>query len=256
MSSWQCPFHDKLPAMTQSISLKVAMTITANNCQWVHESAWQPRHVAFAENCSCFSRLPLQGRSWFSTGSRGKNPVQSTGFFQSGRWVLERTEDQEIIAALSFEWEEGLYDCAWLHFYDRANHLSGEMNPALWIIEAIVQRVSPDSLVIHGKSIQSSLPGIGETKIVVVPTNVGFFKEAILRIDRESWKTYPAANVARKQLDWIRRQAARENRDQEFAKKPEKRPLLFRILMALSPRRRRRSSKMVHPLDRMRSRLT
>ena len=223
--------------------------------RWLHESAWDSDHTAFAENCSCFSASPLQRRSWVSTGGRGKPAPLGTGFLQSGRWVFQTKESKEIIAAASLEWDESLFTVAWIYFEDPKEQLTREKNPALWLIDALVQRLGPDAVNIHGKTIVDSLKDLGEIKTIAVPTSEKVSTEVVLRFDRESWKNYPGVAEVRKELDWVRKQVARETRAQEFARKPEKRPWLFRILVAMSPMRGRRSSKMVHPIDRLKRKL-
>lgn len=231
------------------------MTITTATGSWVHESAWQAEHSAFAENCSCFSLSRIQRRSWVPAGGRGKPSPLGTRFIQSGRWVLQIKETKDIIAAASLEWDESLFTVAWLYFEDRDAQLTGEANPAFWLIEAVVQRLGPDAVNIHGAALVESLKELGEQKLIAIPTSFGFTKECILKMDRESWKNFSGAATMRRELDWIRKQAARENRVQEFAQREQRRPWLFRILVALSPMRSRRSSKMIHPIDRLKRKL-
>lgn len=241
--------------MSQSISLKAAMTITTGSGLWVHESAWESNHAAFAENCSCFSVSPLQRRAWVSAGGRGRPAPLGTGFTQCGRWVFQKKDTKDIIAAVSLEWDESLFTIAWFDFEDRQSILTGDTNPALWLIEAIVQRLVPDAVTIHGSSVVEALKELGERKTIAIPHAEHLKKDVILRFDREAWKTYPGTAIVRKELDWVRKQVARENRVEEFARKPQKRPWLLRVLLAMSPMRRRRSGKMVHPIDRLKTRL-
>lgn len=231
------------------------MTITTSTGLWIHESAWEEDHAAFAENCSCFSVSQLQRRSWVSTGGRGQPAPLGTGFISCGRWIFQKKDTKELLAAASLEWDESLFTMAWLDFEDPQSLLRGETNPALWLIEAIVQRLRPDAVHIHGPTVVEALKELGEQKTIVVPTPTRFVKDVILRFDREAWQNYPGIAEVRKELDWVRKQVAREHRIEEFARRPQKRPWLFRILLALSPMRGRRSSKMIHPIDRIKRKL-
>lgn len=241
--------------MNQSIALKSAMTITTSRGNWIHESAWEADHVAFALNCSCFSGTNLERSIWVSKGGRGRPTPLGTGYHQSGRWIFETKDSKEFVAAMSFQWEDGLFSCAWMHFYDSGQYLTGERNPALWLIEALVQRLSPDMLALHGDSSFDSLAEIGERKSIAVPVGDTIIMTAIMRIAGEDWKQYSNLGAVRKDLDWIRRQVARENREQEFARKPRKAPFLVRLLLSMNPMRRRRREKSVHPIDRLKNRL-
>lgn len=234
------------------------MTITSPHGNWIHESSWDPEHAAFAAKCPCFSGSDLQRLTWASKGGRGRPTPLGTSYWQAGRWLLQNPTTHDFLAAASLQWEAGLFNNAWLFFSDMGGAaFAGETNPAFWLVEAIFQRLTPDVMTLHGSSWIHALQDIGELKTVAAPNQElsGFEKTTIVRIDRMAWLNFPAAAACRKELDWIRRQVARENRDQEFAARPSKRPFLLRILLALSPMRGRRSSKMVHPIDRLKRHL-
>lgn len=252
--------------MTQIISLKASMTITCPQGKWIHESAWTPEHSAFAAKCPCFSGTSLHRLTWISYGGRDRPKPLGTGYFQAGRWIFarhpeaQRTEGSEsMVAAASLQWEDGLFTSAWIFFSDTdGGTLTGEANPAFWLVEAIVQRLVPDMFVLHGSPWISSLREFGEMKVISIPNpaQTDFDKVTIVKLDREAWQNFPGSTMPHKDLDWIKRQVARENRQQQFASQTPKRPFLLRILLALSPMRRARSSKMVHPIDRLKRYLT
>lgn len=237
------------------IPSKAAMIITSAGWRWVHESAWEDQHLAFAEKCPCFSNFGLLKMTWTKQTGTAKKPAATTGFFRAGRWILERTTDHALLAAAQLQWEISVFERGWLFISEIEPQMLQSLPepPLYWLLEALINRLCPDLLTLAG-DIPSALRLITSPKLVTSFTATREVKTSVplMELTVEAWHNFESAQGARTELSWVRKRTEREKREEKAAAAPRKRPFLLRILISLSPMRRPSREKMIHPITRYR----
>lgn len=235
---------------------KAAMTLTGPNWRWLHEEAWDDYHRVFASECVCFFFVGPHRNSWLSPGGRRLPPHLNCGYQRAGRWLLESTEDKSLHMGAQLQWEDGIFSRAWLAISESGGAIDfdDEKHPLNWLVDALYNRLRPDLLTLSGDIPYHFQNSFELTKIIAPRAQDLKHQESVLKIEPDKWKSWPLAHLARQELSWVRRRVEREEKEEARLATPKKRPFLIRLLVAMSPIRRMRREKMIHPLTRYRNR--
>lgn len=249
------------------ISSKVSLNLTTGPWRWLHESTWEDYHLIFASKCPCFSNDGVHRSRVCAMSKPSKNDILPGGFHPAGKWILENKDTKTLVMAANLQWEDAAFQSAWIAFSqskDQIMECEEERNPIHWLLETLLQLLRPDVVTLSG-----DLPPFYWLKFsdhkqrIAVPEKFpqGGFRggilagASILKLDLETWNNADFLSVARQELGWVKKRAERAQKELQLSNSPKQRPFLLRFLLALSPVRRRRREKMIHPLHRYRSRL-
>jgi hypothetical protein len=244
----------------EMIPSKIALSLTGSSWKWLHEESWTDEHRNFASKCSCFYNIGPQKTVWLSVGGKGRPMAAVAGFSRAGRWILEEQAKggnlppQRLLGAAQIQWEDAIFTTAWISLSMKMPEDNPPTeNPVNWLIETIIQRLSPDCITVSGDIPQDYFEHFTVLKgLDPDPGKFSLSPIAIVRISCDDWDSYPTAASAKRDLGWVKKRTEREQKEAARLKQPRKSPLLIRVLSALSPMRRSRRESMIHPLTKYR----
>lgn len=230
-----------------------AVSLTGTGWMVRHKDAWEEKHHVFFSNSTGF----YQNTASATAPSQNLKASNSKKSHSADSWVWE-TSDGQVFGRTQIQITKG------------------DFQQGVLLIELANNIETVDALIPLAELITSQFLGSGLDTLKIMP--IGITSQELLRrltsesqsriltfsneflntaidsgmhqFDRDQWLTSDLGKLNAEKLTWLSRRVERAHSVNNRNQNETKRPWLFSLLS----RRRKRDEKMIHPLDKIRSR--
>lgn len=237
----------------QSIPSFGGVSLTGPGWMVRHKDSWGDKHHEFFGNSSVFYQNTTSAPT---PTQNNKNKIQ-TSKESRDIWVIE-TAGGQLLGRVQIQATQGDFNHAVLHIC--LNEIPAEFDLKGVLSELITSQFlgrSLDAIKLFpigakAREIFQALDPNSHKKILSLSTEwlVSPIFPMMLELDREQWLASELGQSTCEKLGWLSRRVERANAVNNRDKKETKRPWILSLLFM----GRRRHEKMVHPLDKLRSR--
>lgn len=231
--------------------------VSLRTSEWTlrHRDTWDEKHHEFFAKSFDFYQNTM--RKLASGLRHAQKPGQKA--FSQESWVLESAKGF-LFGRIQLQFVLGEFNQGVI-FFDLIENHEG-IDPTMAIAQLITSQflalaLDTQKIVPLGKIAEHSMKRLVDSQpkqIMTLSNNV--LPEVIFPVvyeyDQPQWLNSTAGQSSLLALSWLQKRIDRIEKSRELASKTEKRPLLLSILTM--GRHRRRSEKMIHPLDKLSSR--